>query len=59
VRQVSVPDGALAAKPWTAGGFAELEAVDRVLDDPSFFEPFGAHFHAALGRPPLPIETYL
>ena len=38
---------------------AELEAVDRLLDDPAFFEPFVAHFHAVLGRPSLPIETYL
>jgi IS5 family transposase len=38
---------------------AELEAVDRLLDDPALFEPFVAHFHAALGRPSLPIETYL
>ena len=38
---------------------AELEAVDPLLDDPAFFEPFRAHFHAALGRPSLPIETYL
>ena len=38
---------------------AELEAVDRLLDDPSFFEPYVAHFHAVLGRPSLPIETYL
>lgn len=38
---------------------AELEAVDRLLDDPAFFEPFRTHFHSALGRPSLPIETYL
>jgi IS5 family transposase len=38
---------------------AELEAVDRLLDDPAFFEPFRAHFHRALGRPSVPIETYL
>jgi IS5 family transposase len=38
---------------------AELAAVDRLLDDPSFFEPFAAHFHAVLGRPSVPIETYL
>src|SRR5438270_2958682 len=38
---------------------AELEAVDRLLDDPAFFEPFRAHFHATLGRPSVPIETYL
>jgi transposase, IS5 family len=38
---------------------AELEAVERLLDDAAFFEPFVAHFHAVLGRPSLPIETYL
>jgi IS5 family transposase len=37
----------------------ELEAVDQLLDDPRFFEPFRAHFHATLGRPSVPIETYL
>jgi IS5 family transposase len=38
---------------------AELEAIDRLLDDPVFFEPYRAHFHATLGRPSVPIETYL
>lgn len=38
---------------------AELEAVDRLLDDQAFFEPFRAHFHSVLGRPSVPIETYL
>jgi IS5 family transposase len=38
---------------------AELQAVDRLLDDATFFEPFRAHFHCALGRPSVPIETYL
>src|SRR6202521_4947323 len=37
----------------------ELERVDRLLDDPRFLEPFRAHFHASLGRPSVPIETYL
>jgi len=37
----------------------ELKKVDRLLDDPAFFEPFRAHFHSALGRPSVPIETYL
>jgi IS5 family transposase len=37
----------------------ELEAVDRLLDDRAFFEPFRAHFHSVLGRPSVPIETYL
>ena len=38
---------------------AELKAVDELLDDPVFFDPYRAHFHASLGRPSLPIETYL
>jgi transposase, IS5 family len=38
---------------------AELEAVDALLDDAVFFEPFRAHFHATLGRPSVAIETYL
>src|SRR5713226_2571659 len=38
---------------------AELEAVDGLLDDPRFFEPFRAFFHERLGRPSVPIETYL
>lgn len=38
---------------------AELEAVDRLLDDWWFFEPYRAFFHPALGRPSIPIETYL
>ncbi|MGQ0802913.1 MAG: ISNCY family transposase [Actinomycetota bacterium] len=37
----------------------ELEAVDRLLDDERFFEPYRAHFHERLGRPSVPIETYL
>jgi transposase, IS5 family len=38
---------------------AELEAVDRLLDDVAFFAPFRPHFHATIGRPSVPIETYL
>ncbi len=38
---------------------AELEAVDRLLDDERFFEPYRRFFHASLGRPSVPIETYL
>jgi transposase, IS5 family len=38
---------------------AELEAVDRLLDDPAFFEPYRAHFDPVCGRPSTPIETYL
>jgi IS5 family transposase len=38
---------------------AELEAVDRLLDDERFFEPYRQFFHATIGRPSIPIETYL
>jgi IS5 family transposase len=38
---------------------AELAAVDAVLDDPRFFEPYRRFFHAWLGRPSIPLETYL
>ena len=37
----------------------ELVAVDRLLDDDVFFEPYRRFFHATLGRPSVPIETYL
>jgi transposase, IS5 family len=37
----------------------ELAGVDALLDDPAFFEPYRAHFSALLGRPSIPIETYL
>jgi transposase, IS5 family len=38
---------------------AGLETVDRLLEDPAFFEPYRAHFHATIGRASIPIETYL
>jgi len=38
---------------------AELAAVDRLLDDPSFFDPFRCWFDPVWGRPSIPIETYL
>ena len=38
---------------------AELAAVDRLLDDPVFFEPFVPFFNPVMGRPSIPIETYL
>lgn len=37
----------------------ELAPVDALLDDPVFFEPFRPFFHARLGRPSTPVETYL
>ena len=38
---------------------AQLDSVDRLLDDPVFFEPYRAHFDPVWGRPSIPIETYL
>ena len=38
---------------------AELEAVDRLLDDPRLFEPFRRWFDPELGRPSIPIECHL
>ncbi len=38
---------------------AELGAVDRLLDDPRFLEPFWRHFDPVWGRPSVPIERHL
>lgn len=38
---------------------AELVAVDVLLDDPRFFEPFRRWFDPLFGRPSIPMETYL
>jgi transposase, IS5 family len=37
----------------------ELGRVDALLDDPAFFAPFAARFDARIGRPSIPMETYL
>ena len=37
----------------------ELVAVDRLLDDPVFFEPYRQFFDPIWGRPSIPVETYL
>ncbi len=37
----------------------ELSGVDALLDDPVFFAPFAAYFDARIGRPSIPMETYL
>ena len=37
----------------------ELAAVDALLDDPVFLEPYREHFSPVAGRPSIPIETYL
>jgi hypothetical protein len=38
---------------------SELARVDVLLDDPVFFAPFAAYFDARIGRPSIPMETYL
>ena len=38
---------------------AELAAVDILLADPRFFEPFRRWFDPVFGRPSIPMETYL
>jgi|tagenome__1003787_1003787.scaffolds.fasta_scaffold20809065_2 IS5 family transposase len=38
---------------------AHLAAVDGLLDDPRFFDPYRRFFHATVGRRSIPIETYL
>jgi transposase, IS5 family len=37
----------------------ELARVDALLDDPVFFTPFAAFFDPRIGRPSMPMETYL
>ncbi len=37
----------------------ELTAVDALLDDDGFLAPFVERFNTRLGRPTIPIETYL
>jgi IS5 family transposase len=36
-----------------------LAQIDRLLDDPVFFEPFVPFFDPDIGRPSIPLETYL
>jgi len=38
---------------------AELARVDRLLDDPAFLAPLTAHFDPRIGRPCVPLDTYL
>lgn len=37
----------------------ELARVDALLDDPAFFAPFTPYFDPRIGRPSVPMETYL
>ncbi len=37
----------------------ELAEVDRLLDDERFFDPFRVRFNTRIGRPTIPVATYL
>lgn len=37
----------------------DLAEIDELLDDPRFFEPFRPFFNPTIGRPSIPMETYL
>lgn len=38
---------------------AELARVDTLLDAPRFLAPLAAHFDPRIGRPSVPLDTYL
>ena len=38
---------------------AELARVDALLDDPRFLAPLASHFDPRIGRPSMPLDTYL
>ncbi len=38
---------------------AELQAIDALLDDEIFLAPFSARLACSIGRPTIPMETYL
>jgi IS5 family transposase len=46
-----LPEAALRLPPG-------LAAIDELLDDPRFFEPFRPFFDPRQGRPSIPMETY-
>jgi len=37
----------------------ELKAIDCLLDDERFIEPFLSRWNTRIGRPTVPVETYL
>ena len=55
--QLSLWDAILPAELLVLPG--ELARVDELLDDPAFFAPFVAYFDPRIGRPSVPMETYL
>ena len=55
--QLSLWDAILPAELLVLPG--ELARVDALLEDPVFFEPFVPYFDPRIGRPSVPMETYL
>jgi IS5 family transposase len=55
--QLTVWDAILP--PEICGLNEELAKVDAILDDPRFLEPFLKKFNQRIGRPTVPVETYL
>jgi len=37
----------------------ELASIDKILDDEVFMKPFLKHWNVRIGRPTVPVETYL
>jgi len=55
--QLSLWDTILPEEVRTLNG--ELAEVSRWLDDERFMEPFLKKFHTRIGRPTVPVDTYL
>lgn len=55
--QLSLWDAILPAELLVLPG--ELARVDALLDDPVFFAPLAPYFDPRIGRPSVPMETYL
>jgi transposase, IS5 family len=55
--QLSLWDAILPSELLVLPG--ELARVDALLDDPVFFTPFAPYFDARIGRPSIPMATYL
>jgi transposase, IS5 family len=50
--EANLPEGCLGLP-------AELARVDALLDDPKFLAPLASHFDPRIGRPSMPLDTYL
>lgn len=55
--QLTLWDAVLPAELTTLS--EELRKVDEFLNDSEFVQPFKKHFHARIGRPSTPIDTFV